>query len=70
MSHQFSDEQTKVVRETIDSVLLHLSGGEDSVLRKEIARVVLNIANEGDYDGDTLTILAIEKLGEPVRRTG
>jgi hypothetical protein len=70
MSHnEFTFEQTTVMRQAIDIVLRHLGDSDNNRLRAEIARVVLSIANQGDYDVDTLVMLTIEKLREPARRT-
>jgi hypothetical protein len=62
-------EQTDAMREAIDWMLLHLGGAEDRRLRKEIARVVVGIASQRECDAETLVALAIEKLGEPSRKT-
>jgi hypothetical protein len=43
---------------------------DDSDMQIEIARVVLGIANDRDYNVDTLFMLAIEKLRESTRKSG
>jgi len=53
----------------IKTVLYHRDGEDDRKLRALVTRVVLAIANLGDFDKETLTILAIEKLGEPARKS-
>jgi hypothetical protein len=61
------DEQTSIIQAAIEMVARHSKDGD--VDRDEIVKVVLKIANDGDHDANTLANLAIEKMGEPSRKT-
>ena len=65
----FTFKQITIMRRAIDIIQHHLGDADDSGLRSEIARVVFRIACERDCNCDALVMLAIEKLGEPARRT-
>jgi hypothetical protein len=66
---KLSAEQVATMSAAIKTVLYHRDGEDDRKLRALVTRVVLAIANLGDFDKETLTILAIEKLGEPARKS-
>jgi hypothetical protein len=67
--HEYSFEQSDAMRGAIDIVLATLS--DDSAgTRTEIARLVLGIANEGDYSASALAKMAIDRMEYLERKTG
>ena len=52
-TNSFSYEQTIVLRRAVDMVLAEIDASSE-LRRREVARVVLRLANESDYDDPLL----------------
>jgi hypothetical protein len=68
-TNAFSYEQTIVLRRAVDIVLARDNATTERY-RQEVARVVLQLANENEFDdAEVLAQLAIEQLDERWRKT-
>jgi hypothetical protein len=64
---EFSLRQTNIMRVAIQMVLDH-DGDEGEQRQADVARVVLNVASEAEYDAATLATLALERMQIERRR--
>jgi hypothetical protein len=66
--NEFNFEQSNTMRIAIDMVVATL-GHDSEKSRIEIARIVLSIANQGDFSAGALAKMTLDKLDDQERKT-
>jgi hypothetical protein len=65
--NESSYEQTRIMRDAVEIAVRLTPGGDGR--RDEVVRVILNIANQDNYDAPALANLAIAAMAEAARKT-
>jgi hypothetical protein len=66
--NEFDFEQSSAMRIAIDMVVITL-GNNSEKNRTDIARIVLSVANQGDFSAAAIAKMTLDRLDDQARKT-
>jgi hypothetical protein len=66
--NEFDFEQSNAMRIAIDMVVITL-GNNSEKNRTDIARIVLSVANQGDFSAAAIAKMTLDRLDDQARKT-